>query len=221
MKWIGAAAIACCGLLVTVPAAAQSQPRVTIGGGIEWMGSSGLGSAPAAEGTGSGGTLPLFTTASDLGASAGPMVKIGVRVTRRIEVEGSGSYLRPAIETRISGDTEGGPPVTATDRLRQFTVEGNVLYAPPRWRVHGAGIFLEGGAGYLRQLHEGDTLAASGRLFAGGAGVRLPLVTHSRGRLRVFGLRGDARAVVRQKAAALDGGTHLAPSLAISVFATF
>ena len=80
---------------------------------------------------------------------------------------------------------------------------------------------LAAGGGYLRQLHEGDTLSEGGRIFTFGGGARIPLAIRNTGRLSAYGVRGDARAAIRSKAAALDGGSHVSPSLGVSFYALF
>lgn len=215
--------VAACAALVfgALPAAAQQNGRVTIGGGIEWMGGAAYGSADATEVTGSGGSFRLFSTSTDLTTGTGVDVKVGVRLTRLFEVEAAGSYLRPSIETKVSNDVEGGPNLTATDRLRQFAIEGALLYTPARWRSARISPFLSASAGYLRQLHDGDSLVATGQMFGFGGGTRIPLVTRVSGRMKSFGLRGDARAVIRTKAAAVDGRSHVSPSIGVGAFVTF
>ena len=122
-------------LLSAAPCARAQQPRGRLGlaGGLEWMGGSSFGSAAANEITASGAPSPLFSTTSDLSASAGVSVKVGFRITRLFELEADGAYLRPSISAHITGDVEGAPGLTVADRLRQFTVQGSVLYGPNRW----------------------------------------------------------------------------------------
>jgi hypothetical protein len=221
MKYRLAAVVCAAVLCGPRPAAAQPSGRITVGGGLAWMGGAGYGSADASEVTASGGSFRLFSTSSDLTTGTGVNVSVGVRLTRLFEVEAQGSYLRPSIETKISNDFEGGQGLTATDRLRQFTVEGAVLYTPSRWRAARVSPFGSGSAGYLRQLHDGDGLAVTGSIFGVGGGARMPLVTHAAGSLKSFGVRADLRAVVRTKAAAVDGRAHTSPAVAVGVFATF
>jgi hypothetical protein len=213
----------CCAVLAGAsPAIAQQPGRVTVSGGLEWMGGASYGSAAANEVTASGGSLPLFTTASDLSASAGVGARVAVRLTHLFEVEAAGTYSRPTIESTISNDFEAAQSVTATDHLRQFTIEGALLYSPTQWRIGRAHPFLSASAGYLRQLHEGDTLVASGQIYGFGGGASVPLVTSRSGRrMKSFGLRADLRAVVRTKAAALDGKSHTSPAVGVSAFAAF
>jgi len=223
MTAAGRIAVVACGvlLLVSGDARAQDRGRITVGGGLEWMGSASYGSADATEVTPTGGSFTLFSTASRLTTGAGVGVKVGVRLTRLFEVEAEGAYLRPSIETKISGDFEGAQSLTAADRLRQFTVEAAALYRLGRWQSSPVRPFLSVSAGYLRQLHEGDALAATGRIYGFGGGVRLPFMTATTGRMKALGLRADARAVVRTKAAALDGRGHTSPAIGVSLFATF
>jgi hypothetical protein len=110
--------------------------------------------------------------------------------------------------------------VTATERMRQFTVEGAVLFARDRWRVGRLRPFLTGGAGYLRQLHEGDALAANGQLYGFGGGVKVPLLSRDR-RASVIGLRADARAVIRTRGVAVDGASHVSPAVSVSAYVGF
>jgi hypothetical protein len=218
---------ACCACLG--PARfASAQPRTTpdpargveISGGIEWMGGASFGTANANEVVASGGAFPLFKVTNELGGALGVNARIGKRVWRTFEIEGSGSYSRPELRSTTTGDVESAPDLTATDRLRQITIEGAVLFTLPRWQIGRAAPFLSAGGGYLRQLHEGDTLAQDGRLFAIGGGVRLPLLSRT-GRPRSLGLRVDARAVVRTRGAAPDGASHLSPAVGLSGYVRF
>jgi hypothetical protein len=213
----------CCAVLAIASQAAAQQPgRIMVSGGLEWMGGVSYGSATANEITPSGGSFPLFATSNDLSASAGAGAKVTVRLTHLFEVEASATYTRPAIESTISNDTEGAQSLTATDRLRQFTIEGVLLYSPLRWKVGRAHPFLSASAGYLRQLHEGDTLALSGQIYGFGGGATVPLVKSQSGRrMKSFGLRADLRAVIRTKAAAVDGKSHTSPAVGVSAFAAF
>jgi len=221
MIGVRAALIALGALVLSIPAAAQPRGRFVVSGGLEWMGSASFGSANANEVTPSGGSSQLFATSSDLTASAGFGARIGIRLSRLFEVEGVGTYIRPSIDTRVSGDVEGAPALTVSERLRQFTVEGGVLYIPARWQQGGIVPFLSASAGYLRQIHEGDTLATGGQIYTVGGGARVPLVTRRKGAMKSFGLRGDVRAAIRTKAAAPDGTTHTSPAVGVSAFAVF
>ena len=157
---------------------------------------------------------------NELGGAFGVNARIGKRVWRAFELEASGSYSRPELRSTTSGDVESTPDLTATDRLRQITVEGAVLFSSPRWRIGRATPFLSGGGGYLRQLHEGDTFGQDGQIYAFGGGVRVPLLSRNR-RPRSIGLRADARAVVRARGVAPDGASHLSPAFSLSGYVGF
>ena len=53
--------------------------------------------------------------------------------------------------------------------------------------------FAGGGAGYLRQVHEGLALIEDGHVYHLGGGVIRDLVTRAHGIVRAAGLRADAR----------------------------
>jgi len=195
-------------------------PGFEISGGIEWMGGASFGTVNANEVVASGGAFPLFKVTNELGGTLGVNARIGKRVWRTFELEGSGSYSRPELRSTTTGDVESAPDLTATDRLRQITVEGAVLFTTPRWRIGRAAPFLSVGGGYLRQLHEGDTFAQDGRIYAVGGGARLPFLSRTR-RPRSLGLRVDARAVVRTRGAAPDGASHLSPAVSLSGYVGF
>jgi len=214
-------------LFWTRPAAAQSTPtdaapRTEVGVGVDWMGGASFGTSSANEVVASGGAFPLFTASSEYGGALGVNVKIARRLRSAFAVEASASYSRPELRSTTAADVEGAPSVTATDRLRQITIEGAILYKLDRWRVGRRGSpFLSAGAGFLRHLHEGDTFVQNGELYAFGGGVKIPLLTRDRKRLAVAGVRADVRAVVRSHGAAPDGRSHLSPALGVSAYLGF
>ena len=216
-----------CGAGLAGPPGASAQsppagaaPGLEISAGIEWMGGTSFGTVNANEVVASGGAFPLFKVTNELGGAVGVNARIGKRVWRTFELEASGSYSRPELRSTTTGDVESAPDLTATDRLRQITVEGAVLFSTSRWRIGRVAPFLSGGGGYLRHLHEGDAFAQDGRIYAFGGGVRVPLLSRSR-RPRSIGLRADARAVVRARGAAPDGASHLSPAFSVSGYVGF
>ena len=219
-----------CALIVIFgahPAAAQPRPanntpRTEIAVGLDWMGGTSFGTQSANEVVASGGAFPLFSVSSELGGAVGVDVKIARRLRNAFALEVSGSYSRPELRSTTSADVEGAPPVTATDRLRQITIEGAVLFKPDRWRVgRRASPFLSAGVGYLRQLHEGDTLVQDGQLYAFGGGLKIPMLTRGRKRLSEVGLRADVRVVVRSHGVAPDDGSHASAAAGVSAYLGF
>ena len=202
--------------------AARPEPgRFEFAVGPLWVGRQTLGASDATLTTGVGGTLPLFSTSTELSSMAGIEARIGVRVTRALEAEASASYGKPHLRTAIGNDTENAASVTATDAMQQFTVGGGVLWYLPRRGASRLAPFLTGGAAYLRQLHEDATLVATGKMSQFGGGVKYLLRARDRNRLKGVGVRIDARAVLRSKGIAFDDRQHFSPAAGASLFVRF
>lgn len=217
----GACAAAC--VLSASTARAQSEEdhgRFDAGVGVIWTGSASLGIVAATEASPSG-PFTLFSTSTELAAAPGVEARVGARITPVLELEASSSYGRPRLRTAISGDAENGAPTTASDTLRQFTVDGAVVINATRWRIgRRATPFALAGAGYVRQLHEGDTLIVEGQTYCVGGGVKYLLMSRPRG-LKGIGIRGEARALMRRKGVAFDDRFRASPVVAASIFVRF
>jgi hypothetical protein len=92
------------------------------------------------------------------------------------------------------------------------------------WRLNGTTTtrltpFVAGGAGYIRELHEGALLVDTGIYAQVGGGVMWLLSSPASG--VPIGLRIDGRALVRRKGAAFDTSLHAAPLGGVSVFVRF
>ena len=212
--------------LLRIPTAvaqpADSTARVEVGFGMLWAGQQPLGSNAALETTGSGGTLTLFSSSSELAGAAGIDGRIGVRIVRSLVAEVETSYLKPQLRVAVSGDYEGASPVTATETVQQFMIGGNLL-----WYVHSRhwtprlAPFALGGGGYLRQLHDPATLVETGHFYQFGGGLSYLLVTTPHLHMRGVGVRADVRALVRSGGVAFDGGSHTSPAAGVSAFVRF
>jgi hypothetical protein len=205
-------------LWVPGPARAQGQPpsspgpfrpwSIELDAGILWSGGIDLGSTtasitanamPAAD-------YPLFQTAADLEAAPGFEGRLGLWITRVIAVEGAFQYSRPTLETRISGDVENAPLVTASADLSRYVVDVSGVVHLTRFRIGGSGMpFVLGGVGYLRELDDDEALAETGRLYHAGGGIKYLFVSRFRGLVKGVGIRGDARLYFK------DGGYELEP----------
>ena len=122
---------------------------------------------------------------------------VSERASRRAEAvtEVSGTWGQADLRSQISGDFEGAAPITATNRLTVFTVEGSGI-----WYFRGRGRlepFVRAGAGWMRQLTADEALAGDGTIANAGAGVKYWYFERDRGRLKRLGLRFEARAVGR------------------------
>jgi hypothetical protein len=212
----------CCRGVSAQQRPADLLPMMEVSGGIEWTAGASFGTTAANEIIASGAAFPLFSVSSEIGSAIGVEARITKRVWRSIRLEASGSYSRPELRSTTSADVENATAVTATDRLRQITIEGAVLFSRNSWRIGGRAVpFVSAGAGYLRQLHEGDTFAQTGQLYAVGGGVEFPLASRPGKRLTAVGVRADARAVVRSHAAAVDGASHASPAVSVSAYLGF
>ena len=195
--------------------------RVEVGIGALWVGSQALGETAVTETTSAGEKRQLFHTASELAGAAGLAARLGVRITRSLVAEAEATYLKPQLRIALSGDSEGAAPVTATETVQQFTFGGGVLWYLPVRRVARVAPFVTAGGGYLRQLHEQATLVESGRYYQFGAGASLLLASGRHFHTRGIGARAEARAIVRSRGVAFDGGSKTSPAAGISLFARF
>lgn len=152
--------------------AARAQPvgavpgRLEFDAGIIWAGAQPLGSEEANLTTGTGATLRLFNSTSDLLAATGFEGRVAVRVTRTVDARVSMSYAKPQLRTRVTNDLENSAGATLSEAVQQYLVGGGIDWYVAS-RRSGARIrpFIGGGAAYLRQLHEGATLVATGQAY--------------------------------------------------------
>ena len=195
---------------VLVPAVAEAQtaspPRkhaFEVSVGVIGVGPIDFGTAAAdlIANSPSGPPSTLFRASSSMGSGVGVDARLGFNITRALAVEGGFVWTQATLESRITSDVEGVPNVTVAQELDTYFVEASAL-----WHVNGArfaggrGIpFFSGGAGYLRQLDDDAMLTSdSGRVYHAGGGIKYLLVERRRGLVRGFGLRGDARAYLRE-----------------------
>jgi hypothetical protein len=202
------------------PTAAAAQPAASPGAfevalGASWIISSPLTSGTANETTPTGGAFPLFTTSTTLSAVTAVEIQAGFHLGQRLNLFGAVSAGRRQLRIAVANDVENAAPVTATERLEQFTFSGGVLWALTESRLAP---FISAEAGQLRQLHEEKTLVESGLVYMAGVGVNIQL-TDPRADLG-FGVRAHARAVLRSKQFLLNTD-RVSPSLNLSLFVRF
>lgn len=229
-----AALVVLCSTLLALPAGAQVRPRPApapagpapragsweAGGGVAFGGGFDLGDAAAdlTRNTSGAATGPFtqFVTAGDLGSAPGIEGRLAYYFTRRFAVEGGVSFSRPSLAYEISGDTEGAPDVTAEESLDRYLFTGSALWHFGRPAARTVP-FIFGGAGYLRELHEGQELVETGTEYHAGAGVK---VWFGNARRRV-GLRGDAGVSFREGGVDAEDGFRTVPLAAGSVIFLF
>ena len=152
--------------------------NVEVSGGVVWSKGYDLGSASAEEtrnpGTGTG-PFALFTTDSRADASIGLQGRIGVYLARSLSVEGAVFVARPKVSTRLTGDAESAPDITATETLTRLIVDGSVLlHFTGLSFAGGRGVpFVFGGGGYLRDAHEKNEVIETGNEYHAGGGLHL------------------------------------------------
>jgi opacity protein-like surface antigen len=198
-------------------ARAQNTPpagRFEIAAGITVFGTTDFAARDAVLTTATGSSSRLFTTATSLDGTTGFEARVGVRVWRMLEAEAQASYAKPVLTTSVSNDVEGATPVTAADDLTQYTVGGGALWYL-RYRPAGRLLpYVAGGVSYLRQLHDGDTLAVTGQLYEFGASAKYFLAPRA-------GVRGDVRVHAHVHGVSLDDDVHYRPAVSASAFVRF
>jgi len=188
-------------------ALAQAQPssrgpRFTVSGGLSGLGGYPLGSTTATlrrnePGTTTPGDFTLFQADTSLERAFGVDARFSVALTRAFDVEVGGAYSQPRLAASISGDPESDPIVLSDQRLKQFTVDGSLI-----WRLPGIDLgsrampYVIGGAGYLRQIDDDRVKVETGTVGHLGGGVRYWLRGSANAR-RALGVRGEARLQIR------------------------
>jgi hypothetical protein len=202
------------------PVPASRAARVEVTGGGVFVGGYGLGDS-VAELTPNSGTsgFEQFRTANRVRQVAGVIAKIGFVVTPAFVVEGGFRFTRPVYEVRVSGDAEGAPDTTIEETLSQYVVDGSVVWNVTRAAFAGgrAVPFLSGGAGYLRELHEGDALVEEGVEYHAGGGLKW-WFGDSRSR---FGVRGEGGISIRDGGFDFKDGQRVVPVVSGSLIYTF
>ena len=226
--WFGAAAcsawIALGGALAAAqgPADVQRHRFEAAAGGV-WLGGASLGAGDAEL---RGNRVPadefrLFSADTRAMAAPGFDARVGFWLTRTMAVEGGLVIARPVLRTSITSDVEGAPPLEVEERLDQYFFDGSVVLLLDALRFGATVPFVSGGAGYLRQLHEGRTLVESGQVYHAGGGLRHWLRTRRTGRLRGFGVRVDGRLYVLASGVRLEDGPRTHGALSGALFVTF
>lgn len=144
--------------------------------------------------------FPLFRSSSEIRPTTAAALSLGYRLTRLLIVEGYFGRGRPTLRTRVFDDAELSAGATAEDQLTRYVVGGSaVLQLEPLTFANGRGRpFVTGGAGYLREVHEGGRGVETGRVYHLGGGVKLLLVERgSQHLIKGLGIRTDVRALFR------------------------
>jgi hypothetical protein len=196
--------------------------RLEIGGGVAWLGSASLGDADATETTGAGGQSTIFKTSTSLAASVALRLNAGYKMTDAFEVEGLASFGKPRLKTSVTNDIENASSVTVEETLSEYMFGGGLLwYLPIKQLPPRARIFIAGQVSYVRQLHEGNTLAETGREYELEGGLKMYFPRQAASGLKGFGIRADAGLAVRTHGVFFDDRARYSPAVTGSVFVRF
>jgi hypothetical protein len=164
----------------------------------------------------------LFSADTRMEASPGFDARVAFWLTRSLALEAGAVVLRPMVQTSVSGDIEEVDDLTLEEQVDQYFIEGSAVLLLERFRIGERTIpFVSGGAGYLRQLHEGQTLVESGQVYHVGGGIRHWLRLRDTGFLRAAGLRADARAYFLVNGFSIEDRARPHGAVSGSVFLTF
>jgi hypothetical protein len=206
-------------LVAATPALAQG-PRagtweLTAGGAF--VGGFDMGNR-AAELTPNSGSeaVDLFKEESRINPAAGLQAKIGIYLTPAFALEGGMRYTRPVNETRITDDFEDAADLTAEESIDQYLFEVSAVWHFGTSSSGRTTPFVYGGAGYLRELHEGDALVEEGVEIHAGGGVKWWF-----GSGRQWGVRADAGISMRDGGADSEDKWRVLPQATGSVFWVF
>lgn len=191
------------------------QIEATFGAGL--LGGTGLGGADAnlRGNTSSRQPFTLFATSSDVGRAPMWHARVAFSLTRRLVLEGSLARSSPEIRVATTADIEGAAPMTIAETVDQYFIDAAVLVMLDELRIGRQAVpFVAAGAGYLRQLHEGQTLVEQGEVYHAGGGIKYWLLARKAGAVRTAGLRGDATVYFLRRGISFDGSlkSHVAIS---------
>jgi len=188
--------------------------------GAQWLGETALGSKDANLTTPTGGALRLFSTSTSLAGVSGLEARAGVHVWHRVHAEAFGSFSKPPLNTSVANDYESSPSTTASETIKQYIVGGSAVWYLPQSPGSRFFPFASGSVAYLRQLHESDTLASTGRLYELGGGIKYLLRSQATG-LKGAGVRGDVRVQLWKHGVAFDEGLQSRPTVVGAFFVRF
>ena len=213
--------------LAFIPSRLQAQTstqasRFEAAVGARWNGTMDLGQSAANEVGSSGHPTPVFLTRSQLGHLTGIEGRVGTLLTRRVKVEAAVLYGFTELETHISSDTEGAAALTATERVKELVIAGEVVAYLIRLEDRRRTTpFLIGGVGYLRQLFSAQTLALTGQSYFAGGGIDVVLDRSTHTLAKAAGIRLDGRMILNSGGVALNHDRWFGPSAGASLFFRF
>jgi opacity protein-like surface antigen len=219
-------------LAVAATAAAQdSDPaprahRLTVSGGLTWLGGYAIGDNTATLRRNEPATLmpasfTLFDANASLARAAGFEARIGYALTRALGVEFGAAYAHPRLDVDITADQESSPVTLSDARVSQYTIDASVVWQLSRLRLGShARPYVTAGGGYLRQLFDDRVKLETGSIINAGGGVRYWLRGGDAAH-RAVGLRSEVLFRVRNGGIDIAGETRTFPVLNIFGFVGF
>lgn len=142
-----------------------------------------------------GADQALFRVDNTLGPGFGLETSFGLRLRPEFWAEVTGTWTSSELRTRVSDDFESVADTTVTETLTRFTVEGSALWY---FRARGAtSFFTRTGAGWMRELTGGASLAVDGLVANAGLGLKHWWRDRPRGSFRRLGIRAEFRLNIR------------------------
>jgi hypothetical protein len=204
-------------LMPAIVSAQTSKRRTELGGDLRWLAGIHFEDVNANETAFGGVTRTVFRSATSFDQVACPEVKVIVGLTRALDFEGALAYGRTHLTTRITQDPEASN-VTIAEPISAYVLEAGVAAHLARWRGRRSAPFVSAGAGYLRQIHDGQTHIEDGPSGYVGGGLRIPLSDDTARGLKSAALRLELRATILGGGSTLDGSRHILPSVIGGVF---
>jgi hypothetical protein len=181
--------------------------RLRVGAGVGWLAGAEIAAQPADLRSASGSSYRLFQSETELVATPTFDARIGFALTRRYEVEGRAAINRPELRTVVSSDAEATGSFTITENIDEYVFDGGIVVHLNELKAIGLVPFAMGGAGYIRRLHDRQSLVEEGHLYYVGGGVTRALFARSQGFVRGASVRADLRLNVFSTE--LDDDSHL------------
>jgi hypothetical protein len=189
-----------------------------VSGGATWSQGYDLGtrSAELTRNTGTGtGPFEQFTASTRVTTATGGQARLGFYFSRSVAFEAGAQFLRPVVSSRLGNDVEQAEDTTATETISRYVVDGSLVFHLTGLSFAGGrGVpFLAGGAGYLRELHDRAELIETGRIYHGGAGLKLWFGQGA----RRLGVRADVGIATRDGGFDFRDGRRTLPTAGVSL----
>jgi hypothetical protein len=199
---------------------APRRGSIEVGGGVTFLPGFDMGGRTADLTTSAPTTrFDLFTTQSTVGDFMGVHGRVGYYFSGSISVEASVRFARPELSVDLSGDAESAADVTATEIASHYVFGGSLLFdLRGASFAGGRGVpFVSGGAGYLRELHDGNLLVETGTEYHATAGLKYWFGTGD----NRFGLRVEGGVSAREKGFDDEDGRRVQPTVAAGLSYVF